>query len=468
MLSAHGLRTGSGARRGQGGRRRHRRTARCGARARLGDRRATTSDDGGFVLGNVPPGRVELRVRRIGYAPWRDVVDVMPGLDRSVSVGLAPLPAAARQPDRRRRARRDLDLRRRARGAGAVISARALDGWEGVVVRRTGSGGTGLAPAAWWRTRRGAGARRRVSRSTIRFTGRADLSAAVQSRGGSASRSCPERRPCAPETARSAGVIVVRPARAIRPEGSAWTGRPRGKGIPRRRRRWAARRPALERSGYADRLSRTPFPRFAAAERARGRNSGGDAYAGSATLEGPDRDGRSAARGPTADFPARPPIPRPPRAGTPGSLGAPRRARRGAVAVERLAAVARDACGSEAPPTGLRLRQLTRTASGGRWRRATGCRDRAGGWSGATRLAVEGRGDRFAGDGVRAGASFTQAALRWDGRFAPRRGHRRGRWRRRRGSTSGPGQRSPRRERADRRRVGSEGVPASRWPSAAP
>ena len=39
-----------------------------------------------------------------------------------------------------------------------------------------------------------------------------------------------------------------------------------------------------------------------------------------------------------------------------------------------------------------------------RWRR----------WSGETGFAAEGRGDRFAGDGVRPGASFTQAALRCD------------------------------------------------------
>ena len=31
----------------------------------------STTSDGAFSLGSVPPGRVELRLRRIGYAPLR-------------------------------------------------------------------------------------------------------------------------------------------------------------------------------------------------------------------------------------------------------------------------------------------------------------------------------------------------------------------------------------------------------------
>jgi vitamin B12 transporter len=41
-----------------------------------------------------------------------------------------------------------------------------------------------------------------------------------------------------------------------------------------------------------------------------------------------------------------------------------------------------------------------------------------GTWAGSVSLTAEGRGNRFAGTGVREGASFTQAALRLDARFA--------------------------------------------------
>ena len=92
------------------------------------------------MLGGVDAGPGTLLVRRVGYAPWSDVVDVMPGLDRSVTVELAPLPL-------------QLDSLTVVAAPGAIsISGeqlaarggdlgRALDGWEGVVVRRTGSGG---------------------------------------------------------------------------------------------------------------------------------------------------------------------------------------------------------------------------------------------------------------------------------------------------------------------------------------
>ena len=38
------------------------------------------------------PGRIELRVRRIGYTPLRRAVELVPGLDQTVSLALDPLP----------------------------------------------------------------------------------------------------------------------------------------------------------------------------------------------------------------------------------------------------------------------------------------------------------------------------------------------------------------------------------------
>ena len=62
------------------------------ADVRLGEQRATTASDGAFVLVAVTTGRGTLAVRRIGYAPWVGVVDVVPGLDRTITVELAPMP----------------------------------------------------------------------------------------------------------------------------------------------------------------------------------------------------------------------------------------------------------------------------------------------------------------------------------------------------------------------------------------
>ena len=55
-----------------------------GAEILAGEQRGDHRERWGFVLGNVPPGRVELRVRRIGYAPAREVIDCLPALERNV------------------------------------------------------------------------------------------------------------------------------------------------------------------------------------------------------------------------------------------------------------------------------------------------------------------------------------------------------------------------------------------------
>ena len=63
-----------------------------GAEILAGELRAVTGTDGGFVLGNVPPGRIEMRVRRIGYAPLKETMDVVPALERTITITLEPLP----------------------------------------------------------------------------------------------------------------------------------------------------------------------------------------------------------------------------------------------------------------------------------------------------------------------------------------------------------------------------------------
>ena len=62
------------------------------AEIRAGELLASSGADGAFVLGSVPPGRLELRVRRIGYAPLRRVLELVPGLEQTVSLALEPVP----------------------------------------------------------------------------------------------------------------------------------------------------------------------------------------------------------------------------------------------------------------------------------------------------------------------------------------------------------------------------------------
>ena len=104
-------------------------------------------------------------MRRIGYAPLRRVVELFPGLERTVSLALEPVAVrldsvtVTTAPDAI--AIEGTDLVRR----GGDL-ARALDGWEGVVVRRAGNGRPPRRSGAagptrcwcWWT----------VSRSTIR------------------------------------------------------------------------------------------------------------------------------------------------------------------------------------------------------------------------------------------------------------------------------------------------------------
>ncbi len=376
------------------------------AEARLGDRRATTSSEGGFVLGGVSPGRATLLVRRVGYAPWSDVVDVMPGLDRDITVELAPLPLR-------------LDSLTVVAAPGAIsISGeqlmarggdlgRALDGWEGVVVRRTGSG----SPAS--PQLRGGGPDEvlvLVDGFAVNdpFTGRADL-ARLSSREVDRVTLLPGAQTVRAGSRAVAGVIVVDTRRAIRPEGSAWMAGHGARGV-----RAGASVGELGFAASSERYS-DRFPYTVPEARGGGEsprlNSGGDAYAGSVRLEGPIE---MTLRGSWADrgLPGTTTNPTPSAAGRDRTvfLGArgtgPLRWSGSAQWLETRAA-------DEAPPTGLPYDSYTQGV-GGTLEAGYRMSIRAGGWSGETGVAAEGRGDRFAGDGVQRGASFTQAALRWD------------------------------------------------------
>lgn len=376
------------------------------AEVRFGDRRAISSSEGGFILGGVSPGRAALLVRRVGYTPWSDVVDVMPGLDRAVTVELAPLPL-------------QLDSLTVVAAPGAIsISGedlaarggdlgRALDGWEGVVVRRTGSGGP-ASPQL-----RGGGPDEvlvLVDGFAVNdpFTGRADLGR-LSSREVDRVTLLPGAQTVRAGSRAVAGVIVVDTRRAIRPEGSAWMAGHGARGL-----RVGASAGELGFAVSSERYS-DHFPYSVPEVRGGGEtarlNAGGTVYTASARLEGPVE---VSLRGSQADR------------GLPGTTTNP-----------TLAAAARDRslffgargtgplrwsgsvqwletrADDPAPPTGAAYDSYTQ-GIGGTLEAGYRGSIRVGGWKGDAGVTAEGRGDRFAGDGVRHGASFTQGALRWD------------------------------------------------------
>ncbi len=100
---------------------------------------ARTSEDGRFSLGTLEPGRWTVTVRRIGYRPLSLEVDLLPGQSLGLDLRLEPLAvvldtlAVAGDQDR-------FVLDRRALLARGRDLATALDGWEGIAIRRGASG----------------------------------------------------------------------------------------------------------------------------------------------------------------------------------------------------------------------------------------------------------------------------------------------------------------------------------------
>ncbi len=385
----------------------------AGAEVVAGELRAVTGADGAFQFGNVPPGRVELRIRRIGYAPSREVLELVPGLERTATVELEPLPV-------------QLESLTVAAAAGAITIAgadlerrggdlaRALDGWEGVVVRRAGNGPA--SPQV-----RGSGPDEvlvLVDGFPVNdpFTGRADLSR-ISSREVAEVLLLPGAQTVRAGGRAIAGVLVVETRRDVHPELSTWAGSHGTLGA-----RAGGSAGPLTATGSADREP-DDFPYHVPEVRGGGealrRNAGGARYAAALTVSGPVE---VVLRGSLADR------------GLPGTTTNPTRSARasdrsvllGARTAGRLA-IATSLQWIEAraidpaPPTGTPYDSYTH-GLGGSVEAGYRIPVAFGGWAGTMAVAAEGRGNRFAGDGVRSDASFTQGGVRLDTRLATARG----------------------------------------------
>ena len=371
-----------------------------------GDLQTVTGPDGGFLLGSVPPGRVQVEVRRIGYAPWSAVIDLVPGLDRTLRVALTPV---AVQLD---------SITVLASSGGITIGgeelaqrgadlARALDGWEGVVVRRIGSAG----PAAP-QLRGGGPDEVLVLVDGLSFndplTGRADLSR-ISSRDVEKVTLVPGAQTVRAGSRAIAGVLAVETRRPLRPEGQSWLASYGARGV-----RLGVSAGPLGVTASTERYaSRFPYtvPEVRGGGEAERRNAGGSQSTAFLRLDGPLEltvRGSQSARGlpgtttnPTSQA----------RAEDRSVLIGLRREGgfRSTASLQWIETRAAD----PAPTAGLPYDSYTHGLGG---TLDLGLRDRVavGEWSGEGGVAVEGRGDRFAGDGVRSGASFTHAALRLD------------------------------------------------------
>jgi len=376
------------------------------AEVHAGELRVVTGLDGGFVLGSVPPGRLRLEVRRIGYAPWSTILDVEPGLDRSVRVALAP---AAVELD-------SITVLASAQGltiGGDELAARgsdlgrALDGWEGVVVRRTGSG----APAS--PQLRGGGPDEvlvLVDGFALNdpLTGRADLSR-IPSRDVERVTLVSGAQTVRAGSRAVAGVIAVETRRPLRPEGSSWMGSHGARGL----RLGASTGPLGATASTEWYPSRFPYtvPEVRGGGQAERGNAGGRQSSAFVRVDGPLE---ITARGTESDhgLPGTTTNPTPNAHAQDRSvlLGLRREGRLSASgSLQWIEARATD----PAPVAGLPYDSYTHGIGG---TVEVGLRGRiaAGAWTGERGATIEARGDRFAGDGVRAGSSFTHAALRLD------------------------------------------------------
>jgi hypothetical protein len=104
-----------------------------GAEVSAGGRVAETGENGSYDLGTLAPGRLTLRVRRIGYRPQVRELELLPATDLLLDLQLDPAPPLL-----------DSIVVTGAPGAvilGSELSRRgpnlaaALDGWEGIVMR---------------------------------------------------------------------------------------------------------------------------------------------------------------------------------------------------------------------------------------------------------------------------------------------------------------------------------------------
>ena len=376
------------------------------AEVRAADLRAVTEPDGSFLLGSVPPGRVRLEVRRIGYRPWSGVIELLPGLDRTIVVSLVPVAV-------------ELDSITVLAAAGGISIggdelvrrghdlAQALDGWEGVSVRRTGSSGP-AAPQI-----RGGGPDKvlvLVDGFALNdpLSGRADLRR-IPSAEVEKVTLLPGAQTVRAGSRAIAGVLAVETRRPLRPEGSSWAGSHGAVGL----RLGASAGPlalGASHERYASGFAYT-VPEVRGGGEAERRNAGGTQSALSARLDGPVE---LTLRGSQSDR------------GLPGTttnptllahaedrsvlLGVRREGRlRSSASLQWIETRAADPAPVAGPAYDSYTHGIGGTAELGLRRRIG-----LGTWVGEAGATVEARGDRFGGDGVRDGASFTHAGLRLD------------------------------------------------------
>jgi vitamin B12 transporter len=379
-----------------------------------GDLHAVAGSDGGFLIGSVPPGRIRVEVRRIGYAPWAAVVEVLPGLDRTVAVALVPVAVRLDSllvlgTDAGLSITGD-ELARRGQDLG-----RALDGWEGVAVRRTGSSGP-ASPQL-----RGGGPDEvlvLVDGFALNdpLSGRADLSR-IASREVAKVTLVPGAQSVRAGGRAIAGVLAIETRRDLRPEGATWAGSHGALGA-----RVGASTGALTFTAAHERYaSAYPYtvPEVRGGGEATRENAGGSVTAATGRLDGPIEltvRGSQSTRG----LPGTTTNPTPDAHAEDRSvlLGVRRNGElRASGSLQWLEARAADPQPVAGPPYDSYTHGI-----GGTVELARRTNAELEGWAGVAGIAVEARGDRFSGDGVRDGASFSHAALRFDA--AVHRGHR--------------------------------------------
>lgn len=380
----------------------------AGAEVRIGELTVASAPDGAFAFGSVPSARVELRVRRIGYAPVRLPLDPVPGLERVLTVSLTPIAL-----------RLDSVTVTAAPGAIAITGpdllrrggdlSLALDGWQGVSVRRAGNG-----PAS--PQLRGGGPDEvlvLVDGFAINdpLTGRADLSR-IASREVSAVTLLPGAQTVRAGPRAVAGVLLVETRHDLQPEATGWAGSHGSMGL-----RFGGSLGGFTASATGERLADDfsyDVPEVRGGGRATRSNAGGEQYAAGLTWTGP---ATVVVRGTAGDrgLPGTTTNPTPSASASDHSVLIGVR-RPGTVQASGSVQWLETRADDPAPPTGAAYDSYTHGV-GGTLELGRRLPLAVAAWRGDATVTAEARSDRFAGDGIRPGTSFSQAALRAEARL---------------------------------------------------
>lgn len=191
------------------------------ARVELGESITLTGSDGRFAIGNLAAGSFFLVVSAVGYHSERGAVDLLPGMESDRTVRLTALSPVLP------------DIEVQAAPSGATLEhdalvrrgsdlASAIDGWQGIVVRRSGGNGPaspqvrGSAPEEVLVVLDGFAL-------NDPLTGRADLSR-VSTRDVASVRVSAGAQSSGMAGAALGGVIYVQSRPSARSDGSAWVG----------------------------------------------------------------------------------------------------------------------------------------------------------------------------------------------------------------------------------------------------